>query len=168
MNRTQPCRAYSLVSFDEPGNYDTAKKELENAFGKIDFESTSLYRLVPSLYDDKPRLLARIVSFERPIHREELVDIRNKALVLEEKFQNEGRPLFELDPGYVTETSVVHTTLEDDFHRIYLYHGIFGETLYVFERHALRPRPHTARFYRSPEVTQVFNDIRWILASGPS
>ena len=67
------------------------------------------------------------------VAREELVDIRKKTLAIEATHQHEGFPLLELDPGYITEYTAVRSSIEDDFHRIYLFHGICAETLYYFQ-----------------------------------
>ncbi len=156
---------FAGASFEDLEAYFKVKAELEKIFGPVEYESSTVSSVSkPSLYGSVSLSQFKIVSFARPVGREEIVDMRKKTLALEGKFQNAGRPLVELDPGYVTEYTVVRTSLEDDFHRIYFYDGIFTECLYYFERLSFRPWIHTPDFFRQPEVVTIFNDIRMSMA----
>lgn len=156
-------RPYVLCAFDDLEAYNGIRKDLESRFGKIDFETDNISGdTLQSQYGALPRRMVRVLSFGRPAAREELVDIRRRSLAIETKHQSHGRPLVELDPGYVVEFAVVRTALAEDFHRIYMYGGVFAETLYYFERLSFRPQIHTAQFFRRKEVLGVFNDLRLI------
>ena len=147
---TEPslARPYLLCAFDDLEVFSKLRKDVEARFGPIDFESESLSAdSLLSQYGAMTRRMARVLSFRRPVAREELVDLRRKSLAIETRHQAHGRPLVELDPGYVVEFAVVRTALTEDFHRIYLYGGIFAETLYYFERLSFRPQIHTAQFF---------------------
>ena len=158
-------RFYIAVAFDEDEHYHDMKKKLAAEFGKIDFETNPDPLLpVPSLYGGHDYRKFRVISFERPIAREELVDLRRRCLALEVRHQKNGRLLVELDPGYVHIYGAVRTALEEDFHRIYLYAGIYGESLYYFEKISYRPWLHTPDFFRSPEILVAFNDLRLIVS----
>lgn len=161
-----PARLYIAVSFDDPDIFFKIKKELVSQFGKIDYESNSLPTdgLTP-LYNVVPRRTFRLLSFQRMIAREELVDIRKKTLTVESAHQHEGFPLLELDPGYITEYAAVRSAIEDDFHRIYLFHGISAETLYYFQDSSFVPTPHTPKFYQNRDTITFFNDLRLIHAT---
>lgn len=160
-------RFYLGCSFAEEEHFHDMKKRLVAEFGKSDFETNPDPLLpVPSLYGGYDLKRYRVLSFERPVGREELVNLRTRCLSLEGRFQENGRPLVELDPGYVTSFAVVRTALEEDFHRIYLYKGIYAEGLYYFEKLSYRPWLHTPEFYRSPEILTAFNDLRLILTVG--
>ena len=162
-----PCRLYVALAYDDPASYFQVKKDLERQWGGVDFETEagSSDGWQP-LYGGVARRLVRFLSFERPIGREELVDIRKRTLGLEAKYQFEGRPLLEIDPGYVTKYSVVRTGLIEDFHRIYLYHGMFAESLLYYEKMSYRPWTHTPDFFRQEDVVTVFNDLRVIFTAG--
>lgn len=156
----RPARLYVAVSFDDLDVFFKVRRELESTFGKVDYETESQETAsLLSLYGGVARSQIRFLSYARPIGREELVDIRRKLLNLEMRHVHEGRPLAELDPGCVSEFNVVRTSLEEDFHRIYLYGGIFAETLYYYERMTFRPYLHTPEFYRRPEIITIFNDL---------
>ncbi len=162
-----PGRLYVAANYDDAELYIEARRELSKLFGKVDFETPVLEAegLLP-LYATVPHAHFRVMSFERLVGREELVDVRRKTMQLEGRTQSQGLPRLELDPGYVCPYTVVRSSLSEDFHRIYLYHGIFAETLYRFEQLAYRPFPHTPEFYRRADVITIFADLRLIL-TGP-
>lgn len=158
-----PARPYLLAAFDDADAFLSLRKDVEKRFGPADYESVAVSGDTrESLYGFLPRRMVRVLSFRRPIAREELVDVRQSCLAIETKHQLHGRPVVELDPGYVSEFTVVRTTLAEDFHRIYLYGGVFAETLFYFERLSFRPQIHTPQFFRKKEVVSVFNDLRLI------
>ncbi|MCB1325468.1 MAG: DUF4416 family protein [Spirochaetales bacterium] len=159
-------RLYVMASFDDPEAYFQVRKQLQSRFGAVDYETESITGSAQqSLYEFTPRRLARLVSFQRQVGREELVDIRRNTLAIEARVQFQGRPLVELDPGYVTQFSVVRSSLAEDFHRIYLYGGIYAEPLYYYERMVYRPYQHTPPFFLLREVLAAFHDIRLIHVS---
>jgi hypothetical protein len=161
-----PCRIYIAALFDDLQRYFDVKKEIENRLGTIDYNTESMDSdALSSLYGGVSRRHVRFMSFARPSGREELVDLKKKTITIETKFQSDGRPQVELDIGYVTEFSVVRSALEDGFHRIYLFGGIFAETLYFFENYNFQPVQGAPTFYFKKEVVTVFNDLRLILTS---
>jgi len=163
LSEPQGARLFCACYFDEGDAYLSAKKKLDSTFGKPDYESQSIpTELLMPLYTNMARHTLRFLSFRRPIGREELVDVRRKTLSIELGLQQTGRPLVEIDPGYVTEFTVVRTSLKDDFHHIYLYGGIFAESLLYFESGSFRPFLFTPELYRMPAVLAAFNDLRLI------
>jgi len=160
------CRIYIAALFDDLQRYFDVRQELESRLGKIDYNTESMDSdVLPSLYSNISRRHVRFLSFERPSGREEIVDLKKKTIAIETKFQSEGRPQVELDLGYVTEFSVVKSSLEDGFHRIYLYGGVFAETLYTYENYRFEPVRGVPAFYSRKEVVTVFNDLRHILCA---
>ena len=158
-----PARPYVAVVFDDPDIYLKVKKELSAVLGQIDFETETFDTSgLSSAYGLVVRRSLRFLSFLRQVGRDELVDIKKKTLNIEINHQHEGRPLVELDPGYVSEYTVVRTALTEDFHRIYLYHGVFAEVLYFTERLSFQPMPHTPNYYRRKDILTVFNDLKLI------
>lgn len=149
---------------ENQSSMEKVKKKLIGFFDKIDYEIHFQSLLsVPSLYlAGKEYAMYHLLSFERQIHREELVDIRIKTLHIEKNNQKNGFPLVELDPGYVTDQNVVRSSLIEESHKIYLYKKIFAETLYYYEKGSYKPFIHTPKFFRSPDIITTFNDLRLI------
>ncbi|MDH5656366.1 MAG: DUF4416 family protein, partial [Spirochaetia bacterium] len=156
-----PCRVFIAAYFDDLQRYVDVKKEIEKGFGEVDFTSESLDSdSLPSVYKGVSRRHVRFLSLKRPSGREEIVDLKKTAIGIETKFQSEGRPSVELDIGYVTDSSVVRSSLEDGYGRIYIYGGIYAETLYYFENYTFHALQGLPLFYFKKEVVTVFNDLR--------
>ena len=159
----RPARLYIACAYGDSRELDVMRRRIKSEFGTIDFEAeTDLTDPVPSLYSHNDRERMHIVSPGRPVGREELVDVRKRCLALEYRYQEYGVPKVELDPGYITEFSAVRTSLEDDFHRVYLYGGVFAEAFLYFEEFTFRPFLHSPEFFRNTEVLALFNDLRLI------
>ncbi|MCS7205425.1 MAG: DUF4416 family protein [Leptospiraceae bacterium] len=162
-------RLFIVAIYDEENQFriEKFKEKFQNFFGKIDFELNIRPLLaIPSNYiSNKEYGIFHLFSFERPISREEIVDIKYKVLKLENHYQKEGFPIIELDVGYVTEIQAIRTTISEDIHRIYLYKKIYSETLYFFDKNTYKPFIHTPKFYRSPDIITLFNDLRLIYVS---
>ena len=162
LSSPSPARAYLLLAFNDRDIFFQVRKELISQFGPIEYETEDYpagHWL--SSYGSSYRSL-RILSFERLVKREELVDIRKRTLSIESRYQSKGLPTIELDPGYLSPYIVVRTALDEDFHRIYLYAGIYAESLLQFEKLSFRPFSHTQNYFCQKEIIAVFNDIRLI------
>lgn len=160
-------KAFVLAIYDDGELFQQSREEIIRRIGKVDYETPEFSaELRESEYDQPRRRLARALSFRRPIGREELVDMRRRCLAIEARRQRAGAPLVELECGYVTLYQVVRTTISEDFHRIYLYSGIFAEACLYFEKLSFRPFLYTSAFLRQQECLSAFNDIRLILLSG--
>ncbi|MFN3603647.1 MAG: DUF4416 family protein [Leptonema sp. (in: bacteria)] len=159
-------RLFIICAYDpENQSYlDKIKKKLVGFFDKIDFEINFASLLpVPSLYTiHREYSMYHLLSFQRLISREELVDIRLKTLSIELQNQKDGFPLIELDPGYVTGEQIVRTSLIEESHKIYLYKKVFAETLLYYDKGSFKPFIHTPKFFRSPDIITTFNDLRLI------
>lgn len=166
LKEPEPARLYIACLFNQADGFSKVRKIVEAEFETIDYEANAQPDMPPdSLYSDESRNLIRILSFERPVGRHELVDIRKRTLQIESRFKKDGYPVVELDPGYVTGNTVVRTALNDDQHRIYLYGGIYAETLYFYEKLSYRPWLYTPESYKSAGMIAIFNDLRLIHAT---
>ncbi|GIX43304.1 MAG: hypothetical protein KatS3mg129_3037 [Leptospiraceae bacterium] len=167
--KDKQARLFTICAYDsEHISYiEKVKKKLEGFFGKIDFEIHFNSLLpVPSIYAaNKEFDVYHLISFERPVGREELVDIKIKTLSIELRYQKDGFPIIEIDSGYVTENQVIRTSLYEENHKIYLYKKVFAETLYYFDKGSFKPFIHTPKFFRSPDIITTFNDLRLIYVS---
>lgn len=159
LTEPQAGKLFCSIAYSEEIELEKAKKSLVIEFGKIEYES-SVFDTTHYVSREGNFKQIVLLSFLRPIGREEITDIRLRTLALEADLEKKGGPVVEIDIGYVTDYTVVHTSLEEDFHRIYLYKGVFAESLYYFEKLRFRPWLHTPEFFRRPEIISVFNDLR--------
>ncbi len=161
-------RLFIICAYNSSENsyIEKIKIKLEAFFGKIDFEVYFPSLLpVPSLYFVKEFEIYHLLSFQRPIGRYEIVDIKLKSIKIERYYQKNECPVVEMDIGYITDSQVIRTSLFEENHRIYLYKKIFAETLYYYEKTSFKPFIHTPKFFRSPDVITTFNDLHLIYAN---
>ncbi len=155
-------RSYILIAFNDMTSLLSLRKDLIAKFGPIEYEtenfSAKTWRSNYNLYFNHIRLL----SLKTLIKREEIVRFRKQTMTLESKYAKEGPPSIELDPGYLSQHLVVRTELQEDFHRIYLYDGIYAETIFKFIKSSFSPLEHTQEYFHNKEIINAFNDIRLI------
>lgn len=137
--------------------FSTIFEVLQNVFGEIDIKSEILPFTFTDYYErEMGRNLNKVfVSFRDIIDRGDIVDIKLKAMKIEEEFSIEGRRRFNLDPGYLTLANVVLSTRKDYSHRIYLGRGVFAEVTLIYSQGKYRPLPWTYKDYTT-EVAQKF------------
>ncbi len=156
-------RSFVICAYNDDEIYFQVRKELSVRFGLAEYETDVISATLWKSAYQLSFLHLRILCFDRLIKREELVDFRKQCIQIETRFQKMGSPQVEIDPGYVTSYTVVHTTIQETFHSIYLYGGIFAETLYCFEGFSFRPAyVDLQETLRKKEVLAAFNDIRTI------
>ncbi len=155
-------RAFVVVSFTDKRRFEDIKKDLVSVFGAVDYESQTRYRPDYNAEEDIPGPNVNILSFKRPVGREELVDMERKCLGIQVRRQTDGKPDAIIWPGYVTDFVVIRAHTGDDFHRIYLYGGVYAEAILRFEKGSFRPFVHTHGFFKNDSIYVIFNDLRLI------
>lgn len=168
INIPKPARFVTMVHFDDMNDYPFICLQLEKKFGKIDFETLSCKIISPEkeqmhlLSESRNRNL-RILSFQSLIGRDELVSIQTKILKIEKRFNTAKNKKITIRPGYVTDSVAIGAYLEDDFHRIYLFNGVYAQTWYKFEKMKFIPLKQTPLYMLQKSIITAFNDIRQIL-----
>ena len=139
-----------------------AKELLEREFGPADFVSD----VQPFDWTDyygpemgKP-LVRRFIGFDRLVAADRLSEIKLFANDLEQTLSVSGKRAVNLDPGFLTQGSLVLATGKDRAHRIYLGKGIFADLTLVYQNKSYRPLPWTYPDYACEEVIAHMNRIR--------
>ncbi|MCE9500395.1 MAG: DUF4416 family protein [Leptospira sp.] len=153
---------FIVVSFNETETYYKLKSMGEKKFSESLYESIPMPSWVPeenekiSVY---PGSNTRILSFKRRINREELPDIKKSCIQIREKLLSEDETLL-IIPGYVTAHNVVIASAFDDYHRVYLFHGVFAEIIYKYEKQRLIVQETAPRFFATKESVYFFSNLR--------
>ena len=112
--------------------------------------------------------LCRIfLAFNRLRSPQELPEIKIFTNGLEKivSGKHSGSRVVNIDPGYITEASMVLASAKPFSHRIPLANGIYGQLEYMFGREGVRFLPWTFPEYRSEKVVGFFTDLRRIYRS---
>ncbi len=155
---------FLLLAYHEADILSRVRKQLVSYFGPVEYETRPFSALNWLSVHGFPYKWLCFLCFNRLMKREELVHLRQRTLSMEAVYfsRSSNRPLIELDPGYVTYYTVVRSSLTDDFHKIYLYGGIYAETLFWYERLSFRPYSHVQQYFFRKDVVTSFNDMRAI------
>lgn len=101
----------------------------------------------------------RIISFKRKINREEIVEITRKCIQFQRNiFQKD--PSFRIIPGYLCLHNVIISSYIDDYHRIYLYNGVYAEIIYKYISSKFHSVETAPKFFRLPDVIYFFTILR--------
>lgn len=140
---------------------DIAKKLIRN-FGPADiisqwmpFNYTSYYE--PEMGDALER---RMISFERLIEQDELVEIKLITNEIEKGYSEEGKRAVNIDPGYLLMSRFILATGKDFTHRVYLSKGIYADLTLIFKSGSFRTLPWTYPDYADSIMFSYLNGVR--------
>jgi hypothetical protein len=153
---------FLIASFQKDDAYFELKSITEKKFSKTLYESSVLPKWE---LDQMERLMSipghqtRILSFLRRVHREELVQIKKDCVEIQNHLRKSD-PLFRLIPGYLTSHNVVIAQSKDDFHRIYLFAGVYGEIVYVYHSGKFSVLESAPPFFKNKDSLYFFSNLR--------
>ncbi|MCX8084164.1 MAG: DUF4416 family protein [Calditerrivibrio sp.] len=100
------------------------------------------------------------------IQPDRIVEMKLKAIQLEEQYKKEGRRTINIDPGYVAIEKVVAASTKNFTHRIYMGKGIYADL--QLSRRGNRYEPHSWTFedYKKKDVLELFERARKLLMEG--
>ncbi len=135
---------------------------LKEKFGALELTSPLLNFDFTTYYEPEmgAGLKRQFLGFQKLISPERLPEIKLSTNDTEKAWRVQGKRLFNLDPGYLTDAKIVLATTKDFSHRLYLGQGIYGEVTLLFSRGKFEPLPWTYPDYRSEEYHKFFYDLR--------
>jgi len=140
---------------------------LAGRFGPTDYRVSGLPFSQTEYYKKEmgPGLKRALMSFSRLCEIERSWRVKLITNGIERKFSKEGRRAVNIDPGYVSLSSLALLTTKDYAHRLYMGNGIFSEVTLIFQQGTFRPCEYTYPDYRSDEYVSFFNAVRKIYSS---
>ncbi len=162
-NLPLPGRAFlSVLSARQDEFWPALRPRLEQFLGGLDYESGPIPFSLTSYYDPElgTPITRRILSFGRPLPLDGLAEVKLATNSLEQEWAQDGRRLFNLDPGYLTQERLVLATGKNFTHRVYLSQGIWADLTLIFQRGDWVALPWTFPDYATPEVKTHLTRIR--------
>ena len=158
----EPVKLISGLLAGDPGWLNRAKDLLSGWYGLIDNESECIPFDFTSYYQKElgPDIIRQYISFENLIDPGDLASIKLDTNRMEEDLSEGGVRKANLDPGYLDLAKMVLATTKDATYRVYLGHGISGQSTYYFERGTYRPWQWTYADYRTDTAIEFFNRVR--------
>jgi len=150
-----------LMSSDE-NLIKSIKEELSKKYGRISSESETMNFTHTDFYESEfgKKLKKQYISFVNRISPDELVDAKHFCYLLELEHIKQNKRLISIDPGYVSETSVVLSSFKERSHRIYVMDGVYADLEMVYENKKWVPFKWTFSEMLSTEFQEFFKNIK--------
>lgn len=138
------------------------RPRLEDLFGPVDYESEPIPFIQTGYYDRElgTPITRRILSFERLLDMDALAEAKLATNALEKEWERDGRRLFNLDPGYITQERLVLATGKNFSHRVYLSRGIWADLTLIFHGGDWFDLPWTFPDYATSEIKAHLTRLR--------
>lgn len=95
-----------------------------------------------------------------------IVEMKLRAVELEDRFKIEGKRRLNVDPGYVAIEKIVAASTKNFTHRIYLGKGIYADLQLSRRGQRYEPHPWTFYDYKRCDVLEFFDKVRKSLMDG--
>jgi hypothetical protein len=107
-----------------------------------------------------PDLTRQFLAFEQLIDPGRLVEIKGEIGAIEAEHARSGHRTFNLDPGYLTLSSLVVASTKEASYRVYLGGGIYAQPMLLYHDKAFRPLEWTYPDYKDPVHLAFFEAVR--------
>jgi hypothetical protein len=150
--------------------FKRAEERLVELYGPLDL-SSPLFEFVFTDYYEKEmgrNLKRRFLSFANLIPPEGLSEIKIQTNAFEQEIKEEmkaSQRIVNLDPGYLTGSTLIMATAKDFAHRIPLQHGIYAHLEFLFGKKEVRRLSWTYPDYETEGYQTFFLDVRRIYLS---
>jgi hypothetical protein len=153
---------FLISSFSKMETFYRVKEIASKEFSKVQIESNPLPKWTVEISEKLNTRVGegtKILAFKRRIHREELPDIKNRCVKIRKSLLKSDETL-RIIPGYLSSHNVITASVNDDFHRIYLYHGVYAEIIYKYEKLELKFIDTAPEFFALRDVMHFFKSLR--------
>ncbi|MGB9731730.1 MULTISPECIES: DUF4416 family protein [Calditerrivibrio] len=167
VRRPQNVILFNAVMFN-PDELGDPLPILEKYFGEV-FLKTSLFAFEHTDYYNKEfgsNLYKCFVAHRKIIQPDRIVEMKLKAVEIEDMYKKDGKRRLNLDPGYVAIEKVVAASTKNFTHRIYIGRGIYGDLQLSRRGDRYEPHPWTFFDYKLDEVIIFFDTVRKNLMEG--
>lgn len=128
---------------------------LESVGDPLPFTATTYYQA-----EFGAPLERRLLGFAQVVAQDRLRKIKLWAHDLERRHARDGKRLFNLDPGLLTQERFVLATGKNFTHRIYLGQGVFADLTLIFQAGNWRCLPWTFRDYADQALQAQLTALR--------
>ena len=160
--KVQPAEKAKLflgVMFSSDEVYKQIISELVSKFGEIETESDEYdFTDFTKYYEDEmgKNVRKKFVVFRDLIDSSDISDIKLWTNDIEDKYAEDGKRIFNLDPGYFTEAKLVLGTMKNRAHKIYLGKGVYGDLTLLFKKNEAVDFEWTFPDFKSSFVKMFF------------
>ncbi|MGD8534333.1 MAG: DUF4416 family protein [Candidatus Aminicenantes bacterium] len=165
-----PVKLICGIIASEERFFKRAEERLVELYGALDLTSQFFEFDFTDYYEKQmgQNLKRKFVSFHNLVFPESLGEIKIRTNALEEEIKKElkaGKRIVNLDPGYMTASSLIMATAKDFAHRIPLQHGIYAHLELLFGKNDVRTLSWTYPDFETEGYQIFFLDVRRIYLS---
>lgn len=169
MSRVQtpePGRLIISIIYSSMDGLADALKVVERKFSRVQCETTEIPCSSADRYLEEMghRLSRRFFSFERPVLRDSLPEIKQFCHKTEPRFADRhGDYSFRtvnIDPGLLTAANLIVASHREYNHRIYLRDGVWAEIALIYSRNRFTRLPWTSPDYCHSDAIEFFERVR--------
>ena len=141
---------------------DSIREKLVDSFGPISYISPSMPFTFTDYYNPEmgEGIERFFISFSRLISPDELADAKTITNAIELDEAVDGKRKINLDPGLISEASVILATTKNRAHRIAIGHNLYAEVTLIYQNHGFVSFPWTYADYRSDDVQTILIKMR--------
>jgi hypothetical protein len=142
-----------------------ALKMLERHFGRVQYETMETSYTSDTYSEEMgDSLERRFFSFEKPVERDRLPQIKATCLKIEKQFGDHVDDFtfrtVNLDPGILTPDNLIMASTREYNHRIYLADGVFADLVLVYAKGRFVRMPWTVPDFYQGEAIEFFLRVR--------
>lgn len=157
-----PVKLVCGVLYSDVDRLTAARDALEKHFGTIEWTSREFPFDVTDYY--VPEMGSPIIrlfyAFQNLINPNELARIKIECNDIEDQLAINGARKVNLDPGYLDYHKFVLASAKYDGHKIYLDHGIYADTTFMYSKGRYHPSAYCFPDFKSGRYNEVFLHIR--------
>jgi len=141
---------------------DAATSLLEASYGPILLASPRVPFTWTRFYAAEmgDELVRQFVAFERAFYPGLLVETKRATCEMERAHARDGKRTFNLDPGYMTLSTLVVASTKEASYRVYLGAGTYAQPMLVFRDKRFHPFEWTYPDYGDPAHLEFFTAVR--------
>ena len=141
-----------------------AHQIITSEFGEIDCESDIVSFNYTDYYNVEMgnNILRRFVSFKKLIFPGDLWRTKRRTIEMENAEKACNKRVMNLDPGYLTLSSLILASTKEACYRVYLDEGIYAQPMLHFRKGGFVPFEFTYPDYADDKTRSFFNEVRGI------
>ncbi len=161
----KPCKLVFGLLFRRNDEKVRVLSALTDIFGPLDAVTKSQEFSFTRFYEKEmgSGILRLFGSFVELVDPERLAEIKGRTNLLEQESAQDGRRTVNVDPGLLSEESLILATGKKAGHRIYLRDGIYADLTLLYQDGAYRPLPWTYPDYAQEDTRRFFGLLRGTL-----
>ncbi len=157
-----PVKLFMGLIYEPKARVNEILDQLQEKLGQIDFESNARPFDHSSYYREEmgDHLLRKLITFQKLIRRDEIVEIKTFTNKLEEVFSYEGSRTVNIDPGYIAQEHIILATGKGYSHRPYLGRGVYADLTLRYIKDEYTVLQWTYPDYGAEEIRDLFKELR--------